>query len=180
MSRERTVVIQGKGTSKFYTETFMRDFHVTELWKLNNDGSKPIPTRHFEIHDPIHFTDKQIIDEYTKENGISPLLYKDFKIIRRYDMPISELNKRFGVKYYLNTICYQIAIAIHEGFDRICLSGCDKYATHEQPEVDGVRWWVNEAINAGVKVVVTHMSDIKLNDLQIDRINRERKDFEYI
>lgn len=169
--KQKVLIIHGKGVSNFYTlQVFGKQYPNAHVWKLNNHGGFPIPDQHWEIHDPIHYTDEQIIREYYRSTGLWLKGRDDFKIIRRCDIHIEKLKEVFGIYHFSNTICYQLAQAIYNRYDVICMSGCDKYAITEVKEVDGVKLWIKKALDVGIEVKTTHLSEIDLSNLKTNKI----------
>ncbi len=87
------------------------------------------------------------------------------------EYPIEEIKKEFPVHYFMNSMAYMFALAIHEGFERIETYGIDlryiselgkemKYHTNWLDETHCGAFWAGVAIGRGIEVVTPKRSSL--------------------
>lgn len=99
---------------------------------------------------------------------VFPIVYpkfKDFGLpIEIY--PIEKIIKKFGTKYFCNSIAYMIAYALYYGYKKIYLYGVDfdeadwDRQRQKQQEERGDEFWMGVALGMGVDVITPIESNI--------------------
>ena len=156
-----------------------------EIWGVNNGYVKtPRWTRWFEIH-PVkfksgsYFRRKQIrpgifeyspdfrganVEEYLRmlaSLNCPVYMQKKWEIIPKSEAyPLEEVLNRFG-NYFTNTISYQIALAIKEGFQEIALFGVDMATGSEYgPQRPSCEFFLGVAAGMGIKIIIPPEADL--------------------
>lgn len=144
-----------------------------EIWasNANNEYWKQVSTRWFEIH--------QLHDLYREG-------WENYKWLTKYEKPVYmakhysrfptsirfpiEKVSRGYLKVYSSTFCYQLALAIYEGFKTIGLFGIDfsnGSLRERMVEWRGVLYWLGVAAGKGIKI-------------EMDKIDREHMEHQYL
>lgn len=155
----------------------------TEYWGVNNlhvtEKEKPF-SRWFEIH-PIQYDPAsnlwtrrwkpefrgQSVNDYIKSlASLSCPVYMQVQwpqIPNSVRYPIEEIIMNYG-RYFTNSISYQLALAMHEGFTEIQVFGVDMAVgseyTHQRASCE---FFLGLAAGKGIKVVVPNTSDLLKN-----------------
>lgn len=95
-------------------------------------------------------------------------LSKDEVIERIGDVPfITNENfplKQFDLDYFTNSVCYMIALAIAEGYQKIELYGVNQAGLFEYMEQrKGVEFWIGYALGKGIEVYINPPSSLLTN-----------------
>lgn len=91
------------------------------------------------------------IREYQAELG--------FDIVDTSNYPIYKVMDYFQTDYFSDTVCYMMALALIEGYERIYLYGVDMLGEYAV-ERNGVEYWVGRAIGKGAQVINTFGSAV--------------------
>lgn len=141
-----------------------------EFWGLN-DLNVSFPemqyhaTRWFQVHEPEYliyqrkWTEERF--EWFKLLKIPIYMIKHYpEIPMSVEYPLQKILKEFG-RYFNNSFCWMIALAIQEGFKRIHLYGCDMAEQREyERERPGVEYYVGLARGKGINVFIPAESDL--------------------
>lgn len=154
-SARRKVVIYGAGGGHLEAPLDDPDW---EVWAINlippydRDG-RVRADRWFDLHqrvaqtpDDLRWIESCPLPIYVPED----LLDAGPHCVR---FPHERLEARFGVAYWTCSFCYQIALALHEGFTHIGLFGVElSIGTRRERSVEwaGVSWWMGYAEALGV------------------------------
>ncbi len=103
-------------------------------------------------------------------------------------IPLEEMIAHFKTRYFTNTICYMLAHALYEGYDKISLYGIDHLTyTSYTLERGGVEYWIGRAqekIGADNVIIargsaLLHTVDDKLYgyELKYDRVMKSVERF---
>lgn len=80
--------------------------------------------------------------------------------------PLKEIVERYGVLYFTNTICYMIAYAMFNGYERIDIWGVRQQGKAEYVrERRGVEFWLGLAAGTGVLITVNGPSPLLHDDI---------------
>lgn len=129
-----------------------------EVWGMNafwNTWGK-YATRWFEIHQlPILYYDDWKEYSWLKTCPLPVYMAKHYPIIpNSIPYPVNEVSKG-GLKIFSSTFCYQLALAIHEGYKTIGLFGVD-FTTGSLRErfieKQGVLYWLGVAMGKGITI----------------------------
>jgi len=75
--------------------------------------------------------------------------------------PLEDIKRELDGRYFTNTVCYMLAMAAYEGYERINLFGVDMKTRHEYLlEKGGVEHWVGFARGCGIEVNISEGSSI--------------------
>jgi len=152
-----------------------------EIWGLNQlymafpeilPGARPPDkrnvTRWFQIHHR-HSYDQTINRDHSHHEWLAQRREVEFPIYmqnKEPDVPMSVefpkdmIVEKFG-NYFTNSISWEIALAIHEGFEKIYIFGVDMAQDSEYSfERPSVEYFIGIARGAGINVVVPEKSDI--------------------
>ena len=124
-------------------------------------------TRWFQIHHR-HSYDQTVQRDHSHHDWLTN--QKDFPIYmmdREEDIPVSckfpakLLIEHFNRRYFTNSISWEIALAIYEGFKKIHIYGVDMAQDSEYAfERPSVEYWMGVAEGSGIKVVLPEKSDL--------------------
>lgn len=161
LKTSNNLIIIGRGISSDHAIKFLDQArYEADIWRLNQGKQHSLKPRngveyHFDIHEPRHHSDKDILDIYKKEGRD----IKDINIITRENLNIQELIDVGGNSVLVNTIVLQMAMALKLGYTKVFLPGCDSFNSEEQGKNEelGFVLWLNILRAAGVEVVLTHM-----------------------
>lgn len=131
-----------------------------EIWLLN-EGSfhrldrRPRWDRWFEMHWPVYWQDPAY-RRWLRLQG------RPIYMLRRHDdipasvaYPLEEAIRFTGRPYFTDTFCYEIALAMMEGFEEIHLYGADLFDYYEyHNERPCVEYLLGRAEGMGIKVHV--------------------------
>ena len=91
--------------------------------------------------------------------------FPEERIAHTQIFPLKEINERWGLTYYTNTICFMIALALYEGYESISLYGVAQGGQLEyMKERKGVEFWLGLAAGMGVKIEILTHSNLMRND----------------
>lgn len=80
------------------------------------------------------------------------------KVITQENYPLQEIIDKYKIRYFGNTICYMIALAMYQGAKSIDLYGCNIVPLKsDQPIVKnhyGTEFWLGYAMGSGLDVKV--------------------------
>lgn len=146
----RAVILRGKSqvSNRAATDiykTLKEHFEEVELWTLNDDFH-PFSTRHFDLHEQGNH---DISKDKHKRGFVLPT---DKRLRKRKNLeayPLAEIIQYFKIAYFPNTLCYQLALAIYEGFDRVVLVGHDYWVERDE-EMLGSAFWIGIGHTEGV------------------------------
>lgn len=178
MCKKKSVAIIGCGEDE---EAQKLDSSKFEFWGVNNGylRNEGLPwSRWFEIHritkeDGIHYRrDSEMMGSETIEAYLLNLAALDIPVYMQQKhklipkskpYPLAEVLARFPRGNFNNTIAWEIALAIIEGFKeihvyRICtpLNSFSEYLIHRQ----STEYMLGIAEGLGIKVYVPHYSDL--------------------
>lgn len=136
-----------------------------EIWGINTMYRNLDVDRIFIMHDlreDILLMDKDFIESANKV-GCPVYTAGDYPVFNNnIPYPIEEIIREFKVCFFLNVICYMIAIAIMEKVEKISLYGCDmrtdageEYRTNEKGAVE---FWLGVAIGRGIEIAMPEES----------------------
>ena len=113
----------------------------------------------FDIHDPKKLDNTGLFLARKQLAKDKHILFYDTE-----NYPLKKIIKEFGTDFFSNSVCYAIALAIHEGATAISLYGVNHSRWNkieyirQKPAVD---FWIGMAIGRGVKVnIYGPMSEI--------------------
>lgn len=162
--KHNTLLIVGKGGSKDKAyDTMVERGNNIPVWTLNDNYTNPmseIEQLHFEIHDPVHFTNNEIIANYKAH--VENFNETKLQIVRHSDYPMEEIINHFGVNYLANCIAYQLALAIYLKYDKIIMVGIDHFLnpTLGANERKCVEFWIGVAIGRDISVQLASTSTL--------------------
>lgn len=149
-----------------------------EIWSVNNAyGHIKRYSRWFEIH-TIEFNDGHFTRRWNRDfRGLDVDIYlshlsaldcpvymqKHWDCIpKSIEFPLGDVTKYFGNdRYFTNTISYQIALAIMEGFEEIQIWGVDMAVDTEYHwQRPSVEYWIGIAKGMGIKIYVPPTADL--------------------
>ena len=136
-----------------------------EIWGINTMYRNRNVDRIFIMHDlreDILLMDKDFI-EAANRTGCPVYTAGDYPVFANNVVyPIEKIIEEFKICFFLNVICYMIAIAIMEKVKKISLYGCDmrtdageEYKTNEKGAVE---CWLGVAIGRGIEVAMPEES----------------------
>uniref|UniRef100_A0A6M3LIN6 Uncharacterized protein n=1 Tax=viral metagenome TaxID=1070528 RepID=A0A6M3LIN6_9ZZZZ len=80
-----------------------------------------------------------------------------FKNVSKY--PLKEVIEHFNTRYFANSICWMLALALYKGYNHIEMYGVDHSAQSEYVLAKGcVEYWIGRAQQSGVKVLLPKKS----------------------
>jgi hypothetical protein len=153
---------------------------LNELWRVKrykDKGIYPDPAydswnklsirydRWFEMHNRGKSTEEEI--DWLKKCGVSIYMTKHHADIpQSIAYPLAEMVKRFETNYFTNTISYELALAISEGFKEIHLYGVNmaqwsnEGPTEIRDQRASIEYFLGWARAKGIKVVIPAASDL--------------------
>lgn len=145
------------GTMPSWKEAPLGD-STWEVWGMNQFWSwwGSYATRWFEIH-PMSIILRDGWHKYSWLSRCSIPVYmrKHYAIIpTSIPYPLADVTNGF-LKQFSSTFCYQLALAIHEGFKTIGIYGIDfsNGSLRERfVELRGVLYWLGVAVGRGIKL----------------------------
>jgi hypothetical protein len=175
--KKKKVAIVGCASSK---DEAPFDDDSFEIWGVNNLFHLiPRADRWFEIHEltqegelykrrgKVDFRGENVkkymkgLGDWAAKNNCPVYMQKEWDIIptsKAY--PIQEVLEKFG-NYFTNTISYEIALAILEGFEEIHIYGVDMAVDteyfHQRPSCE---YFIGLAMGMGIKVHVPLTADL--------------------
>ena len=151
-----------------------------EIWGVNNLYPHiKRATRWFEIHNINHNGERffrrgdrqfrgQEVDQYlshlgewAKEKNCPVYMQKHWDIVpTSVEYPVQKMLKEFGT-YFTNTISWELALAISEGFEEIHVYGVDMAVDseyhHQRPSCE---YFLGIAMGRGIKVHIPDQADL--------------------
>ena len=119
----------------------------TQCWY--NDDVPPTPIYDWAEINKLYDAGVDVINIH-RVTGLKSRLY-----------PLKALIKKFGTEYFGNTICYQMAYALHKGYNKIRMYGADMMTLDEYKlEKGGVEFFIGMAIAKGVDFWISDDSSI--------------------
>lgn len=171
VKKSKNLIIIGKGESSYMAQKFLDMYGNADIWRLNQGSGWQLETNatiwHFEIHDPIHLSDDDIRNAY-KTNGVS---YNNMEVVRRGDVDIASLIRKYGNRFFANTIAIQMALALSLGYEAVGLPGCDIFDVEEEAKLEeaSVVFWYGLLSARGVWVSQTDKCTIFKNGTEFNR-----------
>jgi hypothetical protein len=136
-----------------------------EIWGINTMYRNRKVDRIFIMHDlreDILLMDKDFIHN-ANQVGCPVYTAGDYPVFNNnLPDPVEKIIQEFKVCFFLNVICYMVAIAVLENVKKISLFGCDmrtdageEYRVNEKGAVE---FWLGVAIGRGIEVVMPEES----------------------
>lgn len=149
----KTVSIIGMGS------TMIKCPFRGEIWAMNQTYKVAKRIDKLFITDPrINFTGKQNHD-FDEINGLGiPIVsLHHFPEIKNFEaFPWDDAVEEFKTEFYTNTVCYMLAYAIYNGYEKIDMYGIDMATQREYIlERGGIEFWVGFAMGRGIEVTNT-------------------------
>lgn len=150
---KKKVAILGCGRSK---DKAPYDNDEYEIWSLNEMSALRFD-RHFELH-PVDVQNEREIEWLTNcEKPIYVLSKKDMPFIKNaIEYPLDDiLAQPWAIRYFTCTMAYEMALAIHLGYEKIELWGLnmDEGSPRERTvESACLQYWCGIATGKGIKV----------------------------
>lgn len=165
MKRDKVLIL---GTTPSWKEAPLGD-STWEVWGMNQLWKTwgSYATRWFEIH-PMSILLKDGWSDYSwlTKCQIPVYMVKHYaKVPSSIPYPMDEVSRGF-IKQFSSTFCYELALAIYEGFKTIGLYGVDfsKGSFRERfIEWRGVLYWLGVAAGRGIKIQFPKDGENKLN-----------------
>ena len=151
MKREVQIVASGAGWQEFDVSK--------EIWILLKPFLKcGFGTRIFSMDGfNINLVESGKI---TKEQIIEKI--GDIEFTTNENFPMDDIPEE--QRYFTNSVCYMIAMAILEGYERVELYGVNQMGLFEYMEQRrGVEFWVGYALGRGIEVVINEPSKLLTN-----------------
>ncbi len=145
----KDLIILGKGDSSKHCP------FDTEVWGVNDVYLKP-ECKGKKIDKLFAFD--PLGDGYvTGMKLVAPVVSWQSYADEKY--PLNEILEEFKSKYFPNTICYMLALAIYQRYEKLRLYGIDQ-PSGSQYAIDksGVEYWLGRAQGRGIEVVVSQGS----------------------
>jgi len=144
MPRQKTINIIGRGRGRGHGLAASG-----ERWSCNY---------HTPGVDVMFYMHRSDIDADRQAESRAKTAEAGIRIIDLESYPIDEIQDHFKTKFFGNTICYMIAYALYQGYERIVLWGCNiKPGPADEPIVKnhyGVEFWIGYAMGMGVDIQV--------------------------
>ena len=129
----------------------------TEVWGLNNVFLKP-EVKGKRI-DKLFAFDPLEADYISAMKQVAPIISWQDYADEKY--PLDEIVKEFGTEFFTNTICYMIALAIHQSYDKLKIYGVDMPIGSEYiNEKGGIEYWLGVAQDRGIKLEIAPGSQL--------------------
>lgn len=131
-----------------------------EIWGLNQKCNLlPRFDRWFDLHKPEHIINNSDYYKFLKNNASKAWTASDY-IPGTNLYPKTEIINKFG-DFFTNSISWMIALALHEGVDKLGIYGVDmmlptEYA-HQRPSV---LYFIGIAKSMGIEVILPEESMI--------------------
>jgi len=156
------IIILGTGRSCCHCPTEHRE--GVEIWGCPFTVKWGYVDRVFQIHKK--FSDKNIEKDFivSANNNPSARVYtavEEPQLVNSTVFPIDEVMEEFNMKFFLNTLCYMIALAIMQKPKKIQCYGVDMRNKMEYITEKGcVEFWLGVALGRGIKVATTTCSNV--------------------
>jgi hypothetical protein len=183
---KKTVALVGMGQSSAGLAPYKED---VELWSLNEThlyAWMQRATRWFQIH-PREIWTRELSGrgekghaEWIRQNPWGIPVYMRFynnEVIGSVEYPLQEMAEEFfgnfergtedvETRYFRSTFAYMMALAIHEGFERIEPYGFDFHSgTDFAKQRECALFWIGMAMGRGITVAVPHNSELLVGPL---------------
>lgn len=152
----KTVAICGTAESLAYAPYKDKDI---DLWGVANIATRPCVTRAdrlFEMHTKDRWVTKiDWMNKFAEKHNCDIYMQEKFpEIPKSVKFPLAELDKHFR-RYYTNSISYQLALAIIEGYGNIQLFGVH-FATNSEYEYErpSLEYYLGIAEAMGISVYI--------------------------
>ncbi len=147
----KELIILGNGLSR------VRCPYDKEVWGTN--GTYRFAKRLDEVF--VFDNEVEEIEKYQKELGFGIWASHRYPDIKVKVYPIEQVMERFDTDYFTDTVCYMLALALMDGYERLSLYGVDMPIEGEYGDGKaGVEHWVGRARGMGVQVLNTKMSSV--------------------
>ena len=149
----KEITILGMGS------TMIKCSYTGEIWAMNQTYkvAKRI--------DKLFITDPRLNFKSEPNHNFDELNSLDIPIISLHHFseiknfvhyPYDEIVEEFKTDFFTDTVCYMLAYAIHEGYEKIHMYGIDMATQMEYMiERGGVEFWVGMAMGRGIEVTNT-------------------------
>lgn len=146
----KSVIILGMGPTR--TECPYDE----EVWGVNNCYEFAPRMDRLFIMDSINDIEFDLNELRKLPRIIASTTYPELGLENVEAYPVGEVVSRFKTRYFCNSVCYMVALAIHEGYERIRMYGvdCDTQGSYVL-ERCGLEWWLGVAHALGVEVINT-------------------------
>jgi hypothetical protein len=150
-----------------------------EIWVFNSAPTSDWCSRCtavFEMHGPEEYTSPIVENSqywaFLQNQDAVPVYMQaqDERVKNCKVFPLEEINQKYTgnfkrggdpIYYYTSSVCYAIALALHQGFERIELYGVEMETNTEYLyQRDGVGLWLGIALGHGVEVYLPDHSFI--------------------
>ena len=145
----------------FDTETWACNMGYFQIFEMGGHFSKIFLT-HTQVRD-VNGKPAFNWDDFNKlaEAGIEVYNTHKVKGLNSKMYPFKRLVKKFNTEYFSNTIAYQIAFAIDQGYKMIHIYGCDMMTRQEYAwEKGGIEYWLGVAHGMGVETTIADGSSL--------------------
>lgn len=140
-----------------------RDWIVAKNNNLGRNIQDEINSYDFPVYTAKLWGDLDHNIEFPLEHVISCFPNLKHKVLKRTDKG-EEIDEIVG-RYFLNTFCYMIALAIFEGYERIELYGIDMANSYNRAPTETwederacCAYWLGVAVGRGIEVVISRGS----------------------
>ncbi len=146
----KEVIILGMGS------TMIKCPYDAEVWAMNQTYKIAKRIDKLFITDPrLNFESKDNHNfEELNKLGIPIVSLHILPEIKNFvHFPYDEIVEEFHSEFFTNTVCYMVAYAIYEKYDKIRLYGIDMATGMEYVlERGGVEFWLGVAVGRGIKI----------------------------
>jgi len=166
--RSEVVII---GTGRYEEELpYAFDLNKTDVWALGPSAFKAYDNNEpfsynclFEIHNKKYspYFRNEIYQEFLKKNPVKKIMQKEsytYPLSEAY--PLEEIIEEFGTKFFICSLSYAIALAIHMKYEKIVLRGINMIMTDDLIQKNGVEFWLGIAEGRGIKVETSSVCDL--------------------
>jgi len=169
-TRKKVAIVGFAPTSMRDVQAFFNDPDM-EIWGLNQlylafPEIVGYATRWFQIHSRVSY-DNAIRDikhhEWLSKQVKFPIYMqtKEPDIPMSIPFPVKEIGEAFPRKYFTNSISWEIALAIYEGFEDIHIYGVDMAQEDEYSEQrPSVEYFIGIADGKGINLYVSPVCDL--------------------
>jgi len=163
------IIILGKGPSRASCPDLIKP--GTEIWGVTNVFIEKGVSRLFEMHsrETVEAGFKQYGGNYAMVNKLGFPVYTR-ELYPEYDnnevYPLADVVREFGVRYFMNSLSYMIALAIMQRPKEMELLGVDMRCVEDfLREKACVEFWLGVAVGRGIKVKTSDISFVMASAL---------------